>query len=418
MSASPQEHGHVFLGAGHSANERKAWSVITLCAAMMVIEIGGGIAFHSLALVADGLHMSTHAVALLIAALAYTFARRHAQDSRFVFGTGKVGDLAGFTSALILAMIALFIGYEAMTRLFHPVKIEFREAIPIAFLGLLVNIASAWMLSGGEHGHSHGGHGHTHGDGHEPHADTAHRVSSPHGPLVLEVFEAGVPPRFRARRESGEALHEEVAMTIETIRDNGERQSFMFVSHGAYLESVDEIPEPHEFRALVRFPAAASAEDQELLFVEHDHGGHSHRDHNLRAAFIHVLGDAAVSVLAILALLSGRYLGWTWMDAVMGIVGAGVIAMWAYTLVRDTSSVLLDISPDRRLADKIRMLVESRGDRVTDLHLWRLGPGHLGLILSIAPRVERSAGRYRDELRRFPGLSHITIEEHAAQRPS
>src|SRR5580700_4203828 len=171
------EHQHVFLGSGHARNERRAWAVIGLCSAMMVLEIGGGIAFGSLALVADGLHMSTHAIAMLIAALAYTFARKHASDARFSFGTGKLGDLAGFTSAIVLALVALLIGYEAVRRFMAPVAISFREAIPIAFLGLLVNIVSAWLLSGGDgHAHAHG-----HGDGaEEPHDHAAHGAHRDH----------------------------------------------------------------------------------------------------------------------------------------------------------------------------------------------------------------------------------------------
>src|SRR5476651_484306 len=157
-------HDHVFLGAGHEKNERKTWAVIALCTAMMLVEIIGGNLYGSLALVADGLHMSTHAGAMLIAALAYTYARKYANDRRFVFGTGKLGDLAGFTSAIILAMIALLIGYEAVVRLMAPVAIRFDEAIPIAVLGLSVNVVSAWLLSGGgHHGHSHS-HGHAHGE--------------------------------------------------------------------------------------------------------------------------------------------------------------------------------------------------------------------------------------------------------------
>src|ERR1700719_5235452 len=162
-------HGHVFLGTGHEQNERKTWAVIVLCSAMVVVEIVGGSVYGSLALVADGLHMSTHAGAMLIAALAYTYARRHAHDARFVFGTGKLGDLAGFSSAIVLAMIAILIGYEAIARFLAPIPIHFTEAIPIAVVGLMVNIVSAWLLSGGEHhGHSHG-HGHDHGEHeHEP----------------------------------------------------------------------------------------------------------------------------------------------------------------------------------------------------------------------------------------------------------
>src|ERR1700733_14155311 len=160
-------HDHIFLGVGHEKNERKTWAVIALCSAMMLIEIIGGSMFGSLALVADGLHMSTHAGAMLIAALAYTYARKHASDSRFVFGTGKLGDLPGCTSAIVLAMIAVLIGYEAVSRFLSPVPIHFGEAIPIAVVGLLVNLASVWLLSGDHHGH---GHSHGHGHGHDDHA--------------------------------------------------------------------------------------------------------------------------------------------------------------------------------------------------------------------------------------------------------
>src|ERR1700739_1799883 len=160
-------HSHVFLGEGHEKSERKTWAVIWLCSAMMVAEIVGGWLFGSIALIADGLHMSTHAGALLLAAVAYTYARRYAHDPRFTFGTGKLGDLAGFTSAVILAMIAMLIGYEAVSRLVAAVPIHFAPAIPIAVLGLAVNVASAWLLSGGDHhGHSHG-----HGHGHHAHHD-------------------------------------------------------------------------------------------------------------------------------------------------------------------------------------------------------------------------------------------------------
>src|SRR6202790_4855518 len=167
MNQTYQAHDHVFLGVGHEKNERRTWMVIVLCGLMMVAEIIGGILFGSIALVADGLHMSTHAGALLLAALAYTYARRYAGDPRFTFEIGKLGDLAGFTSAIILAMIALLIGYEAISRLFEPVPIHFAEAIPVAVLGLGVNIVSAWLLSGG-HGHSHG-HDHAQHDDDETH---------------------------------------------------------------------------------------------------------------------------------------------------------------------------------------------------------------------------------------------------------
>ena len=296
----PNLHSHVFLGEGHERNERRTWTVIALCGLMMVAEIAGGLLFGSIALVADGLHMSTHASALLLAALAYRYARRHADDDRFSFGTGKFGDLAGFTSAIVLAMIALLIGYEALTRFIWPVPISFNEAIPIAVLGLLVNVASVLLLSGGADGHDHGN-GHELGHEHDREAAFDH-----------------------------EHEHEHV--------------------HAA---------------------------------------GATHRDNNLRAAIVHVLADAAVSILVIVGLALGRLFGWAWMDPAVGLIGAIVIAAWAYTLVRDTGAILLDMTPDRGMAERMRAMIETDGDRLTDLHLWRLGPGHLGAIISVgdAPRA-------------------------------
>jgi cation diffusion facilitator family transporter len=298
---------HIFLGRAHSQNERRTWAVIILCSVMMLIEIVGGSLFGSLALIADGLHMSTHAGAMLIAALAYTYARRHSRDSRFVFGTGKLGDLAGFSSAIILAMISLLIAYEAITRFIEPVPIDFREAIPIAILGLGVNVISAWLLSGDHHGHDHGhGHSHDHGHGH----DHAH---------------------------------------------------------------------------------------------DHDHGHHEHhgkdsRDLNMRAAYLHVLADAAVSVLAIVGLLLAKIFGWMWMDPLAGTLGALVIANWSFV-------------SDDAIARQVRGAIDDVGDQLMDMHIWRLGPGHLGAVLSV---MTGDAGRnpkfYHQLLGRFEQLSHITVE--------
>jgi cation diffusion facilitator family transporter len=321
-------HDHVFLGKDHDKAERRTWAVIVLCSIMMIAEIIGGALFGSLALIADGLHMSTHAGALLLAALAYTYARKYADDRSFTFGTGKFGDLAGYSSAIVLAMIALLIGYEAISRLLEPVQISFNEAIPIAALGLAVNIASAWLLSGGDHhGHSHGhshDHGHDHGHNHDHDHDHHH----------------------------------------------------------------DE--EPHQTE-----PA--------------DHGTH-HRDNNMRAAVIHVMADAAVSVLVIVGLLLARAFGWLWMDPLAGLIGALVIANWSVGLLRDTGAILLDRTPDPRMAESVRKLIESEGDQVTDLHLWRLGPGHLGAIVSVATSGTREATHYRQRLAEFADLSHVTIE--------
>lgn len=308
-------HSHVFLGVRHERNERRTWTVIALCTFMMIAEIVGGLLFGSIALIADGLHMSTHASALLLAALAYSYARRHADDDRFSFGTGKLGDLAGFTSAIVLAMIALLIGYEAATRFVWPVPIDFNQAIPIAALGLVVNIVSALLLGGGDHQQRH------EHDHHHAHA--------------------------------GHDAHEH----------------------------------------------------------EHVHAGHAaHRDNNLRAAVVHVLADAAVSILVIVGLVIGRFFGWTWMDPAVGLVGAVVIAAWAYTLIRDTGAILLDMTPDRAMAERMRATIETDGDRLTDLHLWRLGPGHLGAIVSVATRQERGPDYYQTLLGRFRALSHVTVE--------
>jgi cation diffusion facilitator family transporter len=308
-------HEHLFLGADHSRNERKTWIVIALCGAMMVAEIGGGALFGSMALIADGLHMSTHAGALLIAALAYTYARRHAHDERFTFGTGKLGDLAAFASAVILAMIALLIAWESFGRLLHPVSIAFDEAIPVAMLGLGVNLASAWLLRD-EHDRHHGhDHGHLHAHDHDDHDD-----------------------------------------------------------HHA------------------------------------DHGAGHHRDLNLRAAYVHVLADAAVSILAIAGLLAGRELGWIWMDPLMGIVGACVIANWSWGLVRAAGSTLLDMRPDPALARAVVGRLERGEDRVTDLHLWRIGPGHCAAVVSVVSDRPEPPAAYKARLAGLNGLSHVTVE--------
>ena len=314
----PDQH-HNFLAPGHDGAERRTWAVICLCLTMMAVEIAGGWLFGSLALIADGLHMSTHAGALLLAALAYRYARRHTGDPRFSFGTGKFGDLAGFTSAIVLGMVALLIGYEAVQRIFAPVPIRFSEAIPIACLGLVVNILSVWLLDGG---HTHGGHDHDQGHGH------------------------------------GHAHH-----------------------HG------------HDHAA-----------------HDHDHHQKTGRDNNMRAALVHLVADAAVSVLVIAGLLLARALGWQWIDPAIGIVGAGVIASWAWSLVRDTGAILLDMNPDQPMGAKLRQTIEADGDRISDFHLWRLGPGHLGAIFCVHTDQPRDAAYYRRRLECFSSISHVTIE--------
>ena len=404
-TADPASHEHIFLGEGHAQNERRTWIVILLCGAMMCIEIVGGLLFGSIALVADGLHMSTHAGALLLAALAYTYARRHAGNANFTFGTGKFGDLAGFTSAIVLAMISILIGYESVTRILAPIQIHFAEAIPIACVGLAVNIASAWLLSSGGHQHGHG-HGSEHQHGNEHQHDGAHSIATPSGDLILEVFEEGVPPRFRLRAALGPPPAAETSL-ITTVRPDGTQQVFVLVARGDFLESQAVIPEPHAFTTQIK----VGADTYTTVFEEHDHGhGAAGRDNNMRAAIVHVMADAAVSVLVIIGLLLARAFGWFWMDPLAGIVGACVIGSWSYGLIRDTGAILLDRIPDSRLAQNLRATIESDGSRLADLHLWRLGPGHLGAIVSVCPKDGRNADYYRAKLAQYPALSHVTIE--------
>jgi cation diffusion facilitator family transporter len=403
-------HSHVFLGEAHEQSERKTWAVIWLCGAMMIVEIVGGLLFGSIALVADGMHMSTHAGALLLAALAYSYARKHADDRGFTFGTGKLGDLAGFASAIILAMIALLIGYESVSRIFAPVPIHFAEAIPIACVGLAVNIASALILSGGGHHHGHDhGHGHGHGQSHgqdEHDHDEAHTITAGARTVVLEVFEVNVPPRFRLRAEAGPALAAR-AVSIETVRPDGARQAFTMAERDGYLESAEEIPEPHAFTAHVQI----DGQDHPVVFEEHDHGSATlSRDYNMQAAVIHVLADAVVSVLVIVGLVLALIFGWLFMDPLAGIAGACVIASWSYGLIRNTSAILLDMNPDRDMESRLRQAIESQGDQLADLHLWRLGPGHLGAIVSVVTTQHRDPDYYRARLARFRSLSHLTVE--------
>jgi len=326
-SIEPWQHPHVFLGTKHDRHERRTWFVVALTAAMMVAEITGGTLFGSMAVVADGWHMSTHAGALTIAALAYRFARRHARDPRFSFGTGKVGELAAFCSAVILAMIAVAIGYEAVTRLFAPVAIDFAQATWLAVVGLGVNLASAWLLFDKDHHHAYRAPADDHHDDHDHH-DHAHE-------------------------------------------------------HGH----------------------------------EHAHGHHQHHAHdsNIRAAYVHVLADAMTSVLAIVGLLAGRFYGWVFMDPLMALIGVGVILSWSFGLIRMSGTVLLDMVPDRHLAGAIRKRLEIDGDRVSDLHLWRLGPGHSGLIAAVVSDRPQAPSAYKQRLDGIAGLSHVTVEVHACE---
>jgi len=407
MSDARLAHAHVFLGAAHAQSERNVWAVIALTGAMMVVEIVGGAMFGSIALIADGFHMSTHAGALLLAALAYTLARRHSEDPRFTFGAGKFGDLAGFASAVVLALIAALIAYESIGRLIAPRPISFAEAIPIAVLGLVVNAVSAWLLSRAGHDHHHG-HDHDHED--------ESRVVEIDGALyALSIDEDGVPPRWRVEALDGAAPE---AASIELTRPDGRRETYALAAQEGALRSPTTIPEPHEFVATLRVGAGAA----EVAFVEPDHGhAHDsvHRDNNLRAAVAHVIADAAVSILVIVGLTLARGFGWLWMDPLAGLVGAGVIVSWSISLIRAAGAVLLDMNPDARLTAALRAAIERDGDALVDLHLWRLGPGHLGAILAIEAASGRDVADYRRAAMQVRRFSHLTIEvEHKAKPPT
>ncbi len=300
-------HSHDFV-RDFSKGERRTRIVIGITSVMMVVEITAGLLSHSMALLADGWHMSTHVTAFLITAIAYHFTRRHASDVRFSFGTAKIGVLGGFASAVILSVVAFLMASESVHRLFVPRAIHFNEAIGIACIALTVNLVCAVLLKE-NHYHSHDRPGH-----------------------------------------------------------NGHHHS-------------------------------------------HDH------DLNLRAAYLHVLADALTTFLAIAALTSGKFFGWTWLDPVVGIVGSGVVFSWAYGLLRATSGILLDRTPaSSDLPEEIRRAVEADGDSmVTDLHVWQLGVGKFAAIVSIVAHEPKTSDAYRDLLCEHEELVHVTIETQACQ---
>lgn len=296
-------HSHDFLGVDHDHNARRTLWVVALTVVMMIGEIAAGYFTGSMALLADGFHMATHAAALGISAAAYGFARKHAANEAFSFGTGKVGDLGGFASALVLGLVSAGIGVESVMRLFQPTSVQFGTATLIAVVGLIVNIISALLLSAGGHSHGHDDHHH-----HEP-------------------------------------------------------------AHGT--------------------------------------------DNNLRSAYAHVMADAVTSVLAIAALLAGKFLGWVWLDPLIGLVGAVVIARWAYSLMKDTAAVLLDRT-DEHVAQEIRELLQGEGFDITDLLVWRVGPQARAAIVSVHGDSGRSADDVRAALKSVHEISHLTVEYRLA----
>ena len=305
MNQESLRHHHDF-SAAETIGERRTRYVVALTAITMIVEIVAGTVFGSMALLADGWHMGTHVLAFVIALFAYGYARQHAKTGRYTFGTGKVSVLAGFTSAVILVVVALMMVIESVLRMIEAQPIQFNQAIFVAVTGLLVNLVSAWLL---------------HDDHHHEH-------------------------------------------------------------------------------------------DQEH---EHEHE-HHHHDHNLRAAYLHVLADALTSVTAIVALLSGKYLGWMWMDPLMGIVGALVIIRWAAGLLRDTSGILLDESEHADVHQDIRRLIEAEGkDQITDLHVWRVGANHVAAIISVVSHESKSPAHYKQLLLQSTKLSHVTVEVNIKQ---
>lgn len=298
------QHSHHFT-QDDRRSERRTQIVIGLTATMMVLEISAGLLFGSMALLADGWHMATHVAALSITALAYWYARRHADNPRYSFGTGKVGVLGGFASAIALAVVALVMALESIQRFFVDVAIQFPEAIAVAVIGLVVNLVSALLLRDHHHHHHHD---HSHHD------------------------------------------------------------------------------------------------------HDHDHD-HAHQDHNLRAAYLHVLADALTSLLAIIALVAGMFLGWIWLDAVMGIVGAVVITRWSWGLLRDTSTILLDSTTGAATLRAIQTAIEADADnRVADLHVWQVGQHHLAVIVSVVTHYPQPPDHYKALLHHVPDLAHVSVE--------
>lgn len=314
QDCAPQHHhDHAFGQDLPRCGEKRTRIVVVLTAVMMVGEIIAGIAFGSMALLADGLHMASHAVALGIAAFAYAYARRHAHDPRYSFGTGKVNALGGYTGAVLLAVFAIFMAWESIERFFQPIDIQFNNAIYVAILGLAVNAISAVILGGGhDHGHSHG-HGHDHGD-----------------------------------------------------------------------------------------------HDHAKGHVGDDHHA---QDHNLRGAYLHVIADALTSLLAIVALLAGKYFSMNWMDPAMGIVGAILVARWSVGLLRQSGHTLLDRQADVATVERMRVAVEGDdGDRVTDLHLWSIGPGIRAAAFTVLSDAPLEPEAYRARIPEDLGVVHATVE--------
>lgn len=336
-----------------SGETRTRW-VVGLTALMMVAELIAGYLTHSLALTADGWHMATHVGALGLSAVAYWYARTRAAETRFAFGTGKVYALAGFTSSTLLLLVSFEMVASGVQRLITPEVVDFADALPVAVIGLLVNLVSAWLLEASHghgkgdhsaHDHAHEGHSHGHADHDHAHHDHAH----------------------------GDHAHHDHA-------------------HGDHAHH-DHAPRSDQSEALRR--------------AVHEMG----HDHNLRAAYLHVVADALTSLLAIGALLAGRYLSLVWLDAVVAIVAALVILRWAWRLIADCSRQLIDLGPSTALRDKVQGALEAIGDtRVEDLHLWHVGPTQLVCVASVTTSGTTSLDDYKRAVLATVPVDHLTIE--------
>ncbi|MFL9584110.1 CDF family Co(II)/Ni(II) efflux transporter DmeF [Stenotrophomonas sp. AB1(2024)] len=320
-----RRHSHRF-DDGNPLAERRTRQALYLTAVMMVVEIIGGWWFNSMAVLADGWHMSSHALALGMAAFAYACARRYAHDGRFAFGTWKIEILGGYTSAIALLGVALLMAVQSTERLFSPSSIHYNQAIAIAVVGLVVNLVCAWWLHDSD-GHGHG-HGHHHGHNHEHH-----------------------------HHDHGHGQHE----------------------HGA--------------------------------------GHHAHgQDLNLRSAYLHVIADAATSVLAIVALIGGKLWGAAWLDPMMGLAGAVLVTVWAIGLLRDTGRILLDAQMDAPVVAEVREVIEEGpwAAKLADLHVWQVGRGKYAVVASVVTEADLSADVFRDALAIHEELVHVTVEVNRA----
>lgn len=336
------QHSHGF-SSQNIAGEKNTRYVLYLTLITMVAEIVAGTIYGSMALLADGWHMGTHAAAFMITLFAYSYARKHANDPTFAFGTGKVSVLGGYTSAIALGLVALIMLVESGIRLINPEQIHFNEAIFVAVIGLSVNVLSVFLLKD-HHSHDHGHHhGHDHSHMHSEH---------------------------------------------EHVHHDDEHHDHTHCHHNAEHE--------HEHES------------------QKAHGGH---DHNLRAAYFHVLADALTSVLAIVALLFGKYMGLTWLDPIMGIVGAVIISRWSWGLIQQTSPILLDGGVKESLQHRVKQTIEAVPDhQVADLHIWRLSADHHAMMVSIVSHSPKEASYFNQLLTQFPELSHITIELHTCRQ--